>query len=89
MVLFVPILLDNRTVESTVTSIMKIRVYKERCYKWQNYQKICEDTRFKCKDYGAVGDGIHDDRQAIQDAIDAAAQGLEWKMYIFPEGTLI
>lgn len=44
---------------------------------------------FKCKDYGAVGDGIHDDRQAIQDAIDAAAQGLGGGNVYFPEGTYL
>lgn len=39
------------------------------------------------KSFGAVGDGVTDDRQAIQDAIDAAAEGLGSGKVYFPEGT--
>ncbi|NMH19808.1 multi-ligand-binding adhesin PfbA, partial [Streptococcus pneumoniae] len=52
-------------------------------------KKEFEDTALSVKDYGAVGDGIHDDRQAIQDAIDAAAQGLGGGNVYFPEGTYL
>ena len=41
------------------------------------------------KDYGAVGDGVSDDRQAIQDTIDAAAKGLGGGKVYFPEGTYL
>ena len=41
------------------------------------------------KDFGAVGDGVSDDRQAIQDTIDAAAKGLGGGKVYFPEGTYL
>ena len=41
------------------------------------------------KDYGAIGDGVNDDRQAIQDTIDAAAKGLGGGNVYFPEGTYL
>ncbi|HEM3636732.1 TPA: right-handed parallel beta-helix repeat-containing protein [Streptococcus suis] len=37
--------------------------------------------------FGALGDGISDDRQALQDAIDAANQGLGGGIVYIPEGT--
>lgn len=37
--------------------------------------------------FGAKGDGVTDDRQAIQDAIDAASQGQGGGHVYFPEGT--
>lgn len=37
--------------------------------------------------FGAKGDGVTDDRQAIQDAIDAASQGQGGGTVYFPEGT--
>lgn len=37
--------------------------------------------------FGALGDGIADDRQALQDAIDAANQGLGGGIVYIPEGT--
>lgn len=79
--------LDNRTVESTVTSTNENKSYKEDVISDRIIKKEFEDTALSVKDYGAVGDGIHDDRQAIQDAIDAAAQGLGGGNVYFPEGT--
>ncbi|SNH68902.1 multi-ligand-binding adhesin PfbA [Streptococcus pneumoniae] len=81
--------LDNRTVESTVTSTNKNKSYKEDVISDRIIKKEFEDTALSVKDYGAVGDGIHDDRQAIQDAIDAAAQGLGGGNVYFPEGTYL
>lgn len=78
--------LDNRTVESTVTSTNENKSYKEDVISDRIIKKEFEDTALSVKDYGAVGDGIHDDRQAIQDAIDAAAQGLGGGNVYFPEG---
>ncbi|WP_303974506.1 glycosyl hydrolase family 28-related protein [Streptococcus merionis] len=37
--------------------------------------------------YGAIGDGIADDRKALQDAIDAASTGLGGGIVYLPEGT--
>ncbi|HHD9346294.1 TPA: multi-ligand-binding adhesin PfbA, partial [Streptococcus pneumoniae] len=81
--------LDNRTVESTVTSTNENKSYKEDVISDRIIKKEFEDTALSVKDYGAVGDGIHDDRQAIQDAIDAAAQGLGGGNVYFPEGTYL
>ncbi|MDY6733169.1 multi-ligand-binding adhesin PfbA [Streptococcus pneumoniae] len=81
--------LDNRTVESTVTSTNENKSYKEDVISDRMIKKEFEDTALSVKDYGAVGDGIHDDRQAIQDAIDAAAQGLGGGNVYFPEGTYL
>ena len=41
------------------------------------------------KEFGAVGDGITDDQEAIQKAIDAATQGLGGGKLYFPEGTYL
>lgn len=38
------------------------------------------------KDFGAVGDGVTDDHEAMQAAIDAASQGLGGGKLYFPEG---
>lgn len=38
------------------------------------------------KDYGAVGDGVNDDTQAIKDAITAAQASLTCKLVFFPSG---
>lgn len=81
--------LDNRTVESTVTSTNENKSYKEDVISDRIIKKEFEDTALSVKDYGAVGDGLHDDRQAIQDAIDAAAQGLGGGNVYFPEGTYL
>ncbi|MGI0284928.1 multi-ligand-binding adhesin PfbA, partial [Streptococcus pneumoniae] len=81
--------LDNRTVESTVISTNENKSYKEDVISDRIIKKEFEDTALSVKDYGAVGDGIHDDRQAIQDAIDAAAQGLGGGNVYFPEGTYL
>ncbi|WP_447387166.1 multi-ligand-binding adhesin PfbA [Streptococcus pseudopneumoniae] len=81
--------LDNRTVESTVTSTNENKSYKEDVISDRIIKKEFEDTALSVKDYGAVGDGIHDDRQAIQDAIDAAAKGLGGGNVYFPEGTYL
>lgn len=81
--------LDNRTVESTVTSTNENKSYKEDVISDRIIKKEFEDTALSVKDYGAVGDGIHDDRQAIQDAIDAAAQALGGGNVYFPEGTYL
>lgn len=81
--------LDNRTVESTVTYTNENKSYKEDVISDRIIKKEFEDTALSVKDYGAVGDGIHDDRQAIQDAIDAAAQGLGGGNVYFPEGTYL
>lgn len=81
--------LDNRTVESTVTSTNENKSYKEDVISDRIIKKEFEDTALSVKDYGAVGDGIHDERQAIQDAIDAAAQGLGGGNVYFPEGTYL
>lgn len=48
-----------------------------------------EDVALNVKDYGAIGDGVNDDRQAIQDTIDAAAKGLGGGNVYFPEGTYL
>ena len=81
--------LDNRTVESTVTSTNENKSHKEDVISDRIIKKEFEDTALSVKDYGAVGDGIHDDRQAIQDAIDAAAKGLGGGNVYFPEGTYL
>ena len=81
--------LDNRAVESTVTSTNENKSYKEDVISDRIIKKEFEDTALSVKDYGAVGDGIHDDRQAIQDAIDAAAKGLGGGNVYFPEGTYL
>ncbi|HHY6896503.1 TPA: multi-ligand-binding adhesin PfbA [Streptococcus pneumoniae] len=81
--------LDNRTVESTVTSTNENKSYKEDVISDRIIKKEFEDTALSVKDYGAVGDGIHDDRQAIQDTIDAAAKGLGGGNVYFPEGTYL
>lgn len=41
------------------------------------------------KDFGAVGDGVTDDHEAMQAAIDAASQGLGGGKLYFPEGTYL
>lgn len=48
-----------------------------------------EHVALNVKDYGAIGDGVNDDRQAIQDTIDAAAKGLGGGNVYFPEGTYL
>ena len=52
-------------------------------------EKGTEVSALSVKDYGAVGDGVSDDRQAIQDTIDAAAKGLGGGKVYFPEGTYL
>lgn len=52
-------------------------------------EKGTEISALSVKDYGAVGDGVNDDRQAIQDTIDAAAKGLGGGKVYFPEGTYL
>jgi plasmin and fibronectin-binding protein A len=52
-------------------------------------EKGTEISALNVKDYGAVGDGVNDDRQAIQDTIDAAAKGLGGGKVYFPEGTYL
>ena len=52
-------------------------------------EKGIEVSALNVKDYGAVGDGVNDDRQAIQDTIDAAAKGLGGGKVYFPEGTYL
>lgn len=81
--------LDNRTVESTVTSTNENKSYKEDVISDRIIKKEFEDTALSVKDYGAIGDGVNDDRQAIQDAIDAAAQGLGGGNVYFPGGTYL
>lgn len=51
-------------------------------------EKGTEISALSVKDYGAVGDGVNDDRQAIQDTIDAAAKGLVEGKYIFLRGLI-
>ena len=41
------------------------------------------------KDFGAVGDGVTDDHEAMQAAINAASQGLGGGKLYFPEGTYL
>ena len=41
------------------------------------------------KDFGAVGDGVTDNHEAMQAAIDAASQGLGGGKLYFPEGTYL
>ena len=41
------------------------------------------------KDFGAAGDGVTDDHEAMQAAIDAASQGLGGGKLYFPEGTYL
>ncbi|TMR69669.1 multi-ligand-binding adhesin PfbA [Streptococcus pseudopneumoniae] len=81
--------LDNRTVESTVTSTNENKSYKEDVISDRIIKKEFEDTALNVKDYGAIGDGVNDDRQAIQDTIDAAAKGLGGGNVYFPEGTYL
>lgn len=81
--------LDNRTVESTVTSTNENKSYKEDVISDRIIKKEFEDTALSVKDYGAIGDGVNDDRQAIQDTIDAAAKGLGGGNVYFPEGTYL
>lgn len=52
-------------------------------------EKGIEVSALNVKDYGAVGDGVNDDRQAIQDTIDAAAKGLGGGKVYFPVGTYL
>lgn len=52
-------------------------------------EKGIEVSALNVNDYGAVGDGVNDDRQAIQDTIDAAAKGLGGGKVYFPEGTYL
>lgn len=47
------------------------------------------DTGLNVMDYGAIGDGITDDRAAVQAAIDAAATGEGGGVVYFPEGTYL
>lgn len=81
--------LDNRTVESTVTSTNENKSYKEDVISDRIIKKEFEDTALSVRDYGAIGDGVNDDRQAIQDTIDAAAKGLGGGNVYFPEGTYL
>lgn len=47
---------------------------------------VVEYNRISVRDYGAVGDGVADDRQAIVDAFNAAKAMLPCEVY-FPTGT--
>ena len=80
---------DNKTVESTEKSNYESKNNKEDIINDSTIKKDFEKIALNVKDYGAVGDGVNDDRQAIQDTIDAAAKGLGGGKVYFPEGTYL
>lgn len=80
---------DNKTVESTEKSNNEGKNNKEDIINDSTIKKDFEKIALNVKDYGAVGDGVNDDRQAIQDTIDAAAKGLGGGKVYFPEGTYL
>lgn len=80
---------DNKTVESTEKSNNESKNNKEDIINDNTIKKDFEKIALNVKDYGAVGDGVNDDRQAIQDTIDAAAKGLGGGKVYFPEGTYL
>ena len=80
---------DNKTVESTEKSNNESKNNKEDIINDSTIKKDFEKIALNVKDYGAVGDGVNDDRQAIQDTIDAAAKGLGGGKVYFPEGTYL
>lgn len=80
---------DNKTVESIEKSNNESKNSKEDIVNDSTIKKDFEKIALNVKDYGAVGDGVSDDRQAIQDTIDAAAKGLGGGKVYFPEGTYL
>jgi parallel beta-helix repeat protein len=46
-------------------------------------------TTFNVRDYGAVGDGVHDDTSAIQDAINAAQASSGGSVVFMPNGVYL
>ncbi|WP_195216400.1 glycosyl hydrolase family 28-related protein [Streptococcus oralis] len=80
---------DNKTVESIEKSNNESKNNKEDIVNDSTIKKDFEKIALNVKDYGAVGDGVNDDRQAIQDTIDAAAKGLGGGKVYFPEGTYL
>ena len=80
---------DNKTVESIEKSNNESKNSKEDIVNDSTIKKDFEKIALNVKDYGAVGDGVNDDRQAIQDTIDAAAKGLGGGKVYFPEGTYL
>lgn len=80
---------NNKTVESIEKSNNESKNNKEDIVNDSTIKKDFEKIALNVKDYGAVGDGVNDDRQAIQDTIDAAAKGLGGGKVYFPEGTYL
>ncbi len=77
--------LDAANAEQNATRSMEnCAAYQEQC---AEYVEQCREVRrINVRDYGAVGDGTTDDRQAILDAFEAAKAMLPCEVY-FPAGT--
>lgn len=81
--------IDSKSVDNQDKTTTQIKINKKDDISDNTNKKDIPKTALNVKDYGAIGDGVNDDRQAIQDTIDAAAKGLGGGNVYFPEGTYL